>query len=846
MERLDQWTPESPFLESATIGETRNDAAMELMGEVIAPWAQSEGPFQRDEAPGGELESEAVQVMGELLADLEDESFTAAVYEMAAEAQEAVGQKGPGGGLAVYASQEAAEFEAERAYEQHFAGLAAEAERLHSAVAEGFSRYDLTYTSEAELESLVTQFVPALSMPLSPAQEQFVGALVRKIGGAVKGVVNLARKGVQAVGKGIAAVGRTVIAPLLRKLGRIVKPLLKRVIQFAMGKLPPAVRPIAKKLADRLFGRSNEFEGEQGSAPLASAPSAHNLQMEYNFQIAEAVLTAQEAEGRPEAESEQFAGPVVASEGTDIAGRLHEATRQLAENLAALKEGEDPRPAIQQFLPAALLALQPIIKGVIAIIGRDKVVNFIAGLIAKLISRWVGPEPAKALARPVVSVGLGMLGFEAAAQQDPRLAAAEVLAQTVQETVLHLVQQPAASFEQPNLVQALTMEAFEAAAQANFPSDAMRPELRETSEGSGQWRLMPTSGRRRWYKKYSQVFDMTLDPAAMRRVKTFAGVSLAEMLGATAGINTDRPLKARIHVYELTIGSRLIDISRFETAVGGLGTIYWTSWGRLMPLTPEAAAQILPQGAAGLGRDPGPQFLQGAYLTAPGQRFYHIEVPGEARPAAPPPKPPEARQPIIDAGNDVGIIFNLIRGAITVKMRLSEATAQEIATYLRRGDVATPIQIMRRALGGLEALRQGQLKVGYRVEGETTELREYLEQAQQGENFLPAAFGAVARQVGNELLSKLASKLLDALWAAVAKYLANKSAQFIAATEDPKVGVTVKVAFEGIDSLKRLRDIRDGKLASGVGGFLADRLRNIVLPFTALPMPSLSVEAGRT
>ncbi len=119
-----------------------------------------------------------------------------------------------------------------------------------------------------------------------------------------------------------------------------------------------------------------------------------------------------------------------------------------------------------------------------------------------------------------------------------------------------------------------------------------------------------------------------------------------------------------------------------------------------MPLTPEAAAQILPQGAAGLGRDPGPQFLQGAYLTAPGQRFYHIEVPGEARPAAPPPKPPEARKQIIDAGNDVGIIFNLIRGAITVKMRLSEATAQEIATYLRRGDVATPIQIMRRALGG--------------------------------------------------------------------------------------------------------------------------------------------------
>ncbi len=160
----------------------------------------------------------------------------------------------------------------------------------------------------------------------------------------------------------------------------------------------------------------------------------------------------------------------------------------------------------------------------------------------------------------------------------------------------------------------------------------MRPELRETSEGSGQWRLMPTSGRRRWYKKYSQVFDMTLDPAAMRRVKTFAGVSLAEMLGAyrrdqygQAPEGTDPCLRA----HDRLPADRHLP---FRDRCRGLGTIYWTSWGRLMPLTPEAAAQILPQGAAGLGRDPGPQFLQGAYLTAPGQRFYHIEVPGEARP----------------------------------------------------------------------------------------------------------------------------------------------------------------------------------------------------------------------
>ncbi len=398
---------------------------------------------------------------------------------------------------------------------------------------------------------------------------------------------------------------------------------------------------------------------------MASAPSAHNLQMEYNFQIAEAVLTAQEAEGRPEAESEQFAGPVVVSEGTDIAGRLHEATRQLAENLAALKEGEDPRPAIQQFLPAALLALQPIIKGVIAIIGRDKVVNFIAGLIAKLISAGSAGAGQGAGARPVVSVGLGMLGFEAAAQQDPRLAAAECLAQTVQETVLHLVQQPPASFEQPNLVQALTMEASTAAGAGQFPERRHAPGTARDERRLG-----------------TMAADADLGPPALvqeilpglrhdaRSGRDAAGedirrrVAGGEMLGATAGINTDRPLKARIHVYELTIGSRLIDISRFEDRCRR------ARHDLLDELGPADAADAggrsadpAAQGAAGLGRDPGPQFLQGAYLTAPGQRFYHIEVPGRSAPGRAAAQAPAARQQIIGRRYDVGIIFNLIRGA---------------------------------------------------------------------------------------------------------------------------------------------------------------------------------------
>jgi hypothetical protein len=841
MDRSDMWTPESPFLESPYFQETESEDAREAMSEVVAPWAQAEGPFARDESSIGQPQLEAAEVVSELLAELEDEGFTADIYEMAAEAQEVISRSGADS----YISSEAAQLEGERQLEQHFAPLIAEAERMHAAVGEGFSHYDVTYASEAELESLVAQFVPALGTSLTPVQEQFLGKLIKKVGSAVKGAVQFVKKGVQTVGKGLAAVGRTVLMPLLRKLSKLVRPLLKRVIQFAMGKLPAAVRPIAQKLADKLFGSSQEFAFEEPARQLVNAPSAHNVQMEYNFLVAEAVISGESSE----AEDEAFAGAMIPGEASDMAGKLHEATQQLAESLASLGEGEDPRPALQQFLPAALLALKPIVKGVVSIIGRDKIVNFIADLIAKLISRWIGPEQAKMLAQPIVSVGLGLLGLETAAQsEEPRVYAAEVLAQTVQETVLNLVQQPASVFEQQNLLQSVTMESFEAAARTNFPSEAMRPELRETSEGGGQWVLLPRGAKRKAYKKYSQIFDVTLDPRALKRVKTFADVPLADMLESVSGLSFARTVKAKIHLYELNIGARLVDVSRLETNVGGLGSYNWPSWRRLMPLTSQAASELLPKGAAGLGKDPGQNFLQGPYLTSPGQRFYHIELPGE-RPAVKPSAAGIGGNPLgasatVSGFNDVGIVINLIRGAITVKIRLSETKAQEMATYLRRRDFATPIQIMRSIFGGLEGLRQGRLTAGVRIEGETMVLQEYLTAAVEGENFLPAAAGAALAKIGQELLAKLASKLFDALWNAVAQYFANKSAEFIAATENPAQGVTILLAFNGIDSLKRYRDIRDGRLSAGIGGFIADRLKTLALPVTALPIPSLAVRPG--
>jgi hypothetical protein len=185
-----------------------------------------------------------------------------------------------------------------------------------------------------------------------------------------------------------------------------------------------------------------------------------------------------------------------------------------------------------------------------------------------------------------------------------------------------------------------------------------------------------------------------------------------------------------------------------------------------------------------------------------------------------------------------------------VKIRLSERTAQEVAGHLRRRDFTTPLQILRRSLGGLEALGRGQLRVGFRIEGEAELLQEVLAEMAEMENFAPAvaaggAGAALAAKVGQEILVHLAKKIVDLLWTAMGNYIANKSAEFIAATENPAQGVTVLVTFGGIDTLRRIGQLRRGDVAGGALGLMIDRIRRTLLPVTRLPSPSLAIRAGQ-
>ena len=818
---------ETPFLDSPTFSRETFEAVIPPES-LEAPWAMSETPFQNDEFLLESENSQLAQSVAELLQNLKDTEFDEALYEMAAQAQSATTQNL----TSDYLPSVQAEAEIERMLTQHFAPLATEAHHMYERMGEGLARYDLSTATEVELEAMLEQFSPDTAN-LTPEQQNFLGKLFNKAKQAVSGAVNLARKG-------ISAIGRAALGPLLGKLKALVMPLLKRVIRFAMSKLPAKVRPIAQSLARKLFGGALEIsESETPSSVVLSTESPVSIQQEYDFLVAEAMISVGETEAEAEVVAEQFAD--VNQQGEDPITRLYEARDTLAKGLMELEAGQDPTPLIQQFLPAALIALQPVIRTVIAIIGREKVVDFIAGLLAKLVSKWVGEGPAKMLATPVVSAGLGLLGFET--PPNARQYAAEVLAQTLQETVVGLAQQPESIFESPVLTQVAAQEAFEQAAAANFPPEMLKLELREAAEGTGAWVLRPTKQRRKYYKKYSQVKDLVLTRKLCEAIKVFGNVSLADHLETSRVVDFKQPIRVKLHLYELTIGSRLMDIAMRERNVNGLGNWKWEAWSQIFPFTPEAATALLRE--PGLGRKVESVYLAGPYLVAPGQRFYYLEFPAPVRRPSPPSRsririPGGDLQKIIKdkcLANRVGVIVDLPKESLIIKIRLMEDNAQRIAQALKRNDIASAVHIARTVSDLLRGVLTGSTQTGLTVVPPVSTAKEMMEQfAQTSEasGGAAAARGGAASSALTWVLTKVGEKLFNFIWGLIENYFKNKKQEFIAAADDAADGVTLYITFSNLKLLSVVREVMQGNYARAA----------LALVSPQIPSPSIYTAKG--
>jgi hypothetical protein len=583
MESTQDWT--SPFA-GAAVGPSPSIQEAEWPASELYAAGPAASPFA--EAMADTNGRQAAEAQWQALVDeLADESFEEALEGLVDEAAgrylRARSRSPMGPDSAGLAAQDVEAWLAERA----------------EVVDRALTRLEVEYADRAlsatEAEALAdsvgvgSRVVQAESDAPAAATEEFLGGLVRK---AVKAASSVAKAGISVLGK-VLPVGR--IFGLLR---RLVRPLLKRVLDKALGRLPAPLRGPARTLAAKLglgedettdvFSLGETFDQEL--AHLLLAPTEGS---------AEELMTELETEASAPA--------------PDPLTRLDQARAMLTGQLATAEVGRPPTEQLEQFIPAVMAAM-PLIRAGLKIVGREKVVGFLARHLATLIQPHIGSDAAKALAPRIADTGLRLLSLEA---ESPERLGAEALVDTLEETVRTVLELPEASLAHPLRLQAAADAALNEAAARLLPAAALRPDLEtfESTDRESTWVLMPrrTPGCRR-YRAYGQVFDVTITRPQARAI-VLRGEDTLEQRLQEAGVER-WPVPGEVRLYETMPGAQPGHLEAFEDEPGEAGA--------LEELTPEAATLLL--GQPGLGR----RFPAAARPFAPGRRFFRLVVPGRA------------------------------------------------------------------------------------------------------------------------------------------------------------------------------------------------------------------------
>jgi hypothetical protein len=466
-------------------------------------------------------------------------------------------------------------------------------------------------------------------------------------------------------------------------------------------------------------------------------------------------------------------------------GYLDAARDRFVAELAQLEEGTDPGPAVERFIPALL----PALKLGLSIAGRPRVVKLLAGLLAKLIARVVGPASSGALSTALVDAGLKLMGLELS-DSDQRRAAHVAIASTVEETVRSVAALPDSVLDNETLLEGSIVRAFEDAAVSNLPPvlpDSVyrqRPELSETDTRRGTWVAFPLRGPKR-YKKFSHVLRTRITPRVAMTVTTFGEAPLAQYLQEQLGLDPGEELDANVHLYEALPGTVLGEVARLDSDGNGNNV---ASPADFHPLTPEAAALLVRE--PGLGRRASPANLSAPRNLAVGQRFYRVAVPGRRVAVVSSPSAAKGRprrrtclQTVLDFPSD----------KVRLHLFLAERRAQELAAALRKqghaGAIATTLKgfIDR----GVAAAMDGNVTGRVRIVHEALSVDE--------------ARGAALNRLPNAAVKAFTARIGEWTAPALTDYLSAQSAQFISATEDAQDGVTVVVTFVNPPGMAAIR-----------------------------------------
>ncbi|HTE25242.1 hypothetical protein [Flavitalea sp.] len=825
---------ETPF---ADVQVTKEEP---VMGETVDSFfsnyfKESESPFSKTyEAASSTLINPAGEDYVDLLAELEDAEFNEALYEIANEVEDTWRSKvsnetAMGDNFIPFAYQQAREY---------FIPVIRETENMIDSVSNHFSGNNLGDQSEASVESFF-ETLEFTHTGYTPAQEQLFGKIFDKVKSVVKKGVDLAKKGVAAVGK---------LMPLnivLNKIKGLIKPLLDKVLKFAIGKLPKALQPHAQTLAKKFLNLETD---ETTSADLPAQSELEDVQSEFDNHIAQLLFAPEESEANAMVMNYEYSDETAERTSGYETGyvntpSLDAARQQFIHELKSLPPGESPAPAIEKFLPVAIMALQPVIKIALKLIGRQRVINFLAGLLAKLVGKYVPANVAKPLAASIIDVGMSAIGFETYEHGNTDLAY-EAIANTIEQTVQKMTSLDEAAFADSENLTMQTLEAFEEAAANNFPSQYIREELRPSKE-KAVWVAMPRDTPAKFYKKFTHIYDINIDAQTANTVTTFRSLPLANFLRDKYGLDTSKPIKAKVHLYEITRG-RLSMIARFEK-LPGLNAKQPKAWIQLLPLTTQAASLLLKEPA--LGKDVEAKTVSTRLKTSPGQRFYYLEIEG-ARLRIPPVnrakhKHKDNEHPntkIESRSADIQGVINFVKSEIRLNYYFSEEDAKALVEKLNKNDF----------LGGAIAIRQSIKHVlnGILIKNISTKVKLvhesipelYLENYSDAtEHFSPAALiGKIAgKQVISKLVEKIIEKIAGSAYDSVAAFFKARATEFKEAQAQPQDGVTIKLGWKNVTGMSTIRTV----IGAIRGNLSIGNLGNITMP--SLQAPEIKVVADK-
>jgi hypothetical protein len=708
------------------------------------------------------------EALAEFLREIHDSEFDEALLEVIHEAEALVEDRfaAEPGDLRMQTRN------VENLLQAHLAPLADEVGRALNTLEEQLAGRDPSAITDEEIEALAEAYVP--SQPIRPEFENFLGKLVKKAGSAIV-------KGAKAAAK---VAGGFVLGKFIAAVKKLAPILLRQVVKVAINKLPAQYQPLARKVAEKL-GLAKEVAEEQeeeGERLLDATEDVRRIQNEFDQRIAELAFA------RDDVERELLVAEAAVETRESLSSPLSEldwARERFVRELMELEAGQDPTPIVERFVPVALL---PALKLGLKVIGRQKVVNYLARPVAKLIARLIGKEHAGPLSSALVDAGLRLVHLEATPEDEMR-AAGEAVAATVEETIRKVASLPEEVLEDEELLEGYVLEAFEEAATVNLPdilSEEVyenRPELREAEHFKSAWVWRPLRGPKR-YKKCTRIFDVSVTPHVAQAINTFGGYTLAEFLRDRLGLPAGRPVRARVHLYEAIPGTSLPLLYWHERGIPALGTAGRAGWSQLHPLTPIAAGLLC--GAPGLGRDLPPKYWASRRPLFVGERLYALEIPA----ALPQTVPAPNGKTIVRQPGTLGLTLDFPRNQIRLCIFFSETEAQQIATKIReRARLGLVWTLMRR------------------------KVRNRLARAFSTPDRVKVIHGTVAAAAAepsplNKLppiaVHWLKHRVGPALRKGLVALLRERSREFVAAAEQPEDGVTLIVTIENVPGLALL------------------------------------------